>query len=197
MDVQNLPLYACALIVGAIGVYTDVTTRKIPNKLTFPAAFLGIILSCAWFAYNSNMGLWPGIMGGAIYSIGGWWAGVIPMTLIKLFLRQMGHGDTKLMAAIGTFVGPRTLGVIFLYYSFCYGAYAIFKIAPKLPWMQLMMSQEAGRAGISADDMPAVDMSEVNKARKELIPVAPFILGGTILGILLETPTLQLMGFIK
>jgi prepilin peptidase CpaA len=196
LDVQNLPLYACALIVGAIGVYTDITTRKIPNKLTFPAALLGIILSCCWFAYNSNMGFWPAIMGGTIYSIGGWFTGVIPMSLIKIFLRQMGHGDTKLMAAVGTFVGPTTLAVIFLYYSFCYGAYAVFKIAPKLPWFQLLMSQEAGRAGIS-DAMPEVDLSEVNKARKELIPVAPFILGGTILGILLETPTLELMGFIK
>lgn len=196
MDVQNLPLYICALLVGAIAVYTDVRTRKIPNKLTFPAALLGLVFSMGWFAYSSNMGFWPGIMGGAIHSISGWFAGVFIMSIIKLLLRQMGHGDTKLMAAVGAFVGPKTLMVIFLYYSFCFGAYAVFRIGKVMPWFQFLMSQEAGRAGVS-DNMPELDLSEVNKARKEMVPVAPFILAGTILGIILEMPTLELLGFVK
>ncbi|MFN8659096.1 MAG: A24 family peptidase [Candidatus Obscuribacterales bacterium] len=193
MDVQYLPLHICAILVASIAVYTDVRTRKIPNKLTFPAAFLGLILSIIWYAYSSTLGLWPAIVAGALHSVLGWFAGVVPMTIIKIFLRQMGHGDTKLMAAIGAFVGPKTLFIIFLYYSFCYGLYAIFAIGKVFPWMQVLMSQEADRAGIS-ENMPDVDFKEVTKARKQLIPVAPFIWGGTVLGLLLELPTEALLG---
>lgn len=184
------------MIVGCIAVYTDTRTRKIPNKLTFPGAFIGLIVNMIWFASQSSSGVLAGIMGGAMNSIAGWFVGVFVMSVIKALLRHMGHGDTKLMAAMGAFVGPRTLCIIILYYCFCYGIYSAFKLARVAPWMQLMMHHEAAKAGLS-ENMPEMNLEEVNKVRKETHAVAPVILCGAICGILMEIPTLKFMGFIK
>lgn len=84
---------AAALVAGAAAC-TDVATRRIPNALTFGAALAGL--------------LYHGIDGGLSglgWSAAGWLVGAA--VFFPFFaLGGMGAGDVKLVAALGTWLGP-------------------------------------------------------------------------------------------
>src|ERR1700712_1629037 len=80
---------ACASVAG---VY-DLRTRRIPNKLTLPAIFAGLLLHLI-IGSPAEMG-WAAL------------AGLIAGGIFLLFFLAggMGAGDVKLMAAIGCLAG--------------------------------------------------------------------------------------------
>ncbi len=85
---------AGALTVAGLGGITDVTSRRIPNKLTYPAMLIAIAGRFAlqgWHGLGSAIG--GGLIGGGAF-------------LIFFLLHAMGAGDVKLITAIGCFVGP-------------------------------------------------------------------------------------------
>lgn len=182
-----------ALIVVGIAAICDLKTRKIPNKLTFPASGIGILMQAIYFAsWSKQSDLLMQFGAGALTGIMGWIAGVLIMSVTKLFLRQFGHGDTKLMAALGTFLGPWFILLVYFYYSLAFGFFSMVKLVSVIPWGQLWLSGEMKKAGVEPLE---VKMDKVTEARKELIPVAPFIAAGTLLAILFEKPTLAFLGF--
>lgn len=73
----------------------DLRTRRIPNRLTFGGATLGLLFSLAA----------PHHGGGLLWALGGLGLGLALMLPLYL-LRAMGAGDVKLMAMAGTFLGP-------------------------------------------------------------------------------------------
>ena len=80
--------------VAAAAALTDVTSRRIPNVLTFGAAGAALIYGAA-----------TGSAAGAFDALAGWLVGAL--LLMPLFLvRGMGAGDVKLVAALGAWVGP-------------------------------------------------------------------------------------------
>src|SRR5262245_51807698 len=91
---MNVPFWAAipALTLAALAARADVRTRKIPNRLTFPAMLLGL---ATHLVLGGPAGLWSALAGMAI-------AGVvlIPGWLMK----WMGAGDVKLMAAAGAWL---------------------------------------------------------------------------------------------
>lgn len=183
-----------ALIVVSIAAASDIKTHKIPNKLTFPAAGLGIILQALYFASWSNShDIALNAAAGALNAIIGWWVAVIIMSTTKLFMRKFGHGDTKLMAAVGSILGPGPVLMVYLYYSLCFGIFSLVTLGTKVPWQQFFMVSEMKKAGATG---ASVDMGELNAARKEIIPVAPFIALGTMCTLLLEKQTLIFFNFV-
>lgn len=84
------------VVVGVVlmAVAWDLSTRRIPNALTFGAALAGIVLH----GYADG---WSG----AGMSVAGWLVGVACFLPVFL-LRGMGAGDVKLLAAIGAWTGP-------------------------------------------------------------------------------------------
>jgi prepilin peptidase CpaA len=84
------------VIVGVVlmAVAWDLSTRRIPNVLTFGAALAG-------FVVHGYAGGWSG----AGMSVAGWLVGVACFLPVFL-LRGMGGGDVKLLAAIGAWIGP-------------------------------------------------------------------------------------------
>src|SRR5690349_17384627 len=105
MLISQTPLtYVVALIVASIAAVTDIRTGKIFNVLTFPSMLLGMLL------LGVTSGMTAGNVGagfsGALQGLLGCLSGMAIMIGMKLFLRALGHGDTKLMGAIGAFVGP-------------------------------------------------------------------------------------------
>jgi|SRR5262252_3439131 len=90
---MNAPLWVAVpvLVLAAIAAQTDVRTRKIPNRLTFPAILLAL-------ATHAALGGWHGLMA----SLAGL---AVALALVPGWLmRWMGAGDVKLMAAAGAWL---------------------------------------------------------------------------------------------
>lgn len=191
--IPGIVLRIVALIVVSIASVTDLKSHKIPNVLTFPAALLGIALQSLYFASWSrahDIGL--SLAAGATNAVIGWFTGVFIMALTKAFMSKFGHGDTKLMGAVGSIIGPGPVLMVYFYYSLCFGFYSLVRMVLALPWKQLAMSIELKQAG---GDWQAADMDALNAIRKEIIPVAPFIALGTLCTFLFEKQTLLFFGF--
>lgn len=191
--IPGIVLRIVALIVVSIASATDLKSHKIPNVLTFPAALLGIALQSLYFASWSrahDIGL--SLAAGATNAVIGWFTGVFIMALTKAFMSKFGHGDTKLMGAVGSIIGPGPVLMVYFYYSLCFGFYSLVRMVLALPWKQLAMSIELKQAG---GDWQAADMDALNAIRKEIIPVAPFIALGTLCTFLFEKQTLLFFGF--
>ncbi|MBK5207327.1 MAG: prepilin peptidase [Polaromonas sp.] len=106
---QFWSLAALALIV-LTALLTDVRQRRIPNTLILLALAAGVLVNVFGpQAFNRGAGLFttlPGALGlkGAVLGALTGLAAFLPFYM----LRAMGAGDVKLMAGIGSFVGPAT-----------------------------------------------------------------------------------------
>jgi prepilin signal peptidase PulO-like enzyme (type II secretory pathway) len=179
-----------AIVVGAIASYTDIRTTKIYNWLTFPAAGLGVVARAVEYgmaADPSNM--MPHAMGGALNGVAGWLTGVALVVLLKVLLRlgKIGHGDTKLMGALGAWIGPGLLCGAFLYYCVFYSVFTILWMASAFPW----------NAYLATKNLKALDLTKFNEVRKTAIPMAPFITAGLLVAIFFEHQTLVFFGMAK
>jgi prepilin signal peptidase PulO-like enzyme (type II secretory pathway) len=178
-----------AVIVAAIASVTDVRTGKIFNALTFPAAGLGIVARAAEYGMTNPDTMMASAFGGALNAVGGWFLGIFLVILLKSLLRlgKIGHGDTKLMGALGAWIGPGLLFGTFLYYCIFYSLITMFWMASAFPWNQYLASK----------DLKLVDLTKFNEVRKKAIPMAPFISAGLLVAVIFEKQTLQFFGFIK
>jgi prepilin peptidase CpaA len=104
---------AAALIVGIAACVTDYRSRRIPNVLTFGASAAAFVF---WAASAHLAGLG--------FSVAGWVVGCV-LFLPVFYLRGMGAGDVKLLAALGAWVGPGTAVWIALYGAVAGGIFAV------------------------------------------------------------------------
>lgn len=104
---------AAAVTVAAIGAAVDLRTGRIPNVLTGTAAAAAFVLAVSGLGHLS-----PGL------ALAGGLAGLALM-LPGYAFGATGAGDVKLVAALGTLVGPRQVGLIFLCTAIAGGALAI------------------------------------------------------------------------
>jgi prepilin peptidase CpaA len=81
------------IIVVLIAMYTDLRWRKIVNRLTFPAAIIGLLLHIV----DSG---WDGFLFSSLGLIFG-----LVIFIVPFVFGRMGGGDVKLMGALGTLVG--------------------------------------------------------------------------------------------
>jgi len=94
MTALAAPLWIAIPVVmlAILAARSDVATRRIPNRLTFPALLLGL---AAHLAVGGVAGLWSAIAG----------AGIAMLLLVPGWLAKwMGAGDVKLMAAMGAWL---------------------------------------------------------------------------------------------
>ncbi|MBV5266599.1 prepilin peptidase [Pinisolibacter aquiterrae] len=90
-----------AIVVGLAAAVSDATTGRIPNRLTYPAIALGLLL-----------GAWGGGASGLLASALGLVAASI-LFLIAFLRGGAGGGDVKIMAALGALVAlPTALSVL-------------------------------------------------------------------------------------
>lgn len=103
--------YGLLLSILALAVGFDGAARRIPNWLVLVGLFAG--LACGGLA---GWNLFPAVTGGTGFAmaLGGALVGLA--CLLPFYaLGAMGAGDVKLMAAVGTFLGPwQALGAVLL-----------------------------------------------------------------------------------
>lgn len=88
------PVEIFAIGVALVAVAWDLATRRIPNVLTFGAAFAALVA-------HAYIGGWNG----AGMAAAGWVAGVT-LFFPVFALGGMGAGDVKLLGAVGAWLGP-------------------------------------------------------------------------------------------
>ena len=96
-DVMNPDLFLLfdATAVAIAAAVMDVQQHRIPNWITYPAMVGGVLLRSYYFGWR-----------GALTAVGGC---LLAGTLVFVFyaLRALGAGDLKLLAALGSLVGPQ------------------------------------------------------------------------------------------
>jgi len=98
---------------GGAGALVDLWSRRVPNKLTLAVAVLGVTLAVLGLSGLSLMAALGGLAVGLLLMLPGH---VIGAT---------GAGDVKLLAAIGTLLGPSGILVAFLYSAIAGGVLAL------------------------------------------------------------------------
>lgn len=95
-----LPLLA----ILAAAVVADLRERRIPNPLVLAGIVTGFLLHSLLPEGNGFLAKWPGSLGflGSLQGLAIGAGAMFPL----YFLRAMGAGDVKLMAAIGAILGP-------------------------------------------------------------------------------------------
>ena len=172
------------LVVLLIAAVIDVRTTKIPNKLTFPAAAVGIIA-------NGVIGGWWG----ALMAVAGWFLGVALMMILNP-KGKMGFGDVKLMATVGAFLGWQGVLICFLYFSIVYGAVSIFKLVSSIPWKQIFTAIQTCGGNIELA-MKSIDLASCLETAKSRMALAPVMAIGVLIAIVLMEPTKWFLGMTK
>ena len=107
-------LQTFTFVFVVMSVLCDLTTRRIPNVLTFGAAIAGIAIH----------GYLSGISGVGT-AVAGWFVGAAIFFPVFV-LGGMGAGDIKLLGAIGAWLGPMTALLVALYSGIAGGIMALF-----------------------------------------------------------------------
>jgi prepilin peptidase CpaA len=96
----ELVLLFDALAVALAAAMIDVQQRRIPNWLTYSAIGMGVLLRAYYFGWHGLLTALAGCLlaGGIVFFF--------------YAVRAMGAGDLKLLAALGTMVGPLRAVVI-------------------------------------------------------------------------------------
>lgn len=82
---------------AAVGAVWDVTSHRVPNKLSYSAILFGLALRTALLGWQGlGSALAGGLIGGGIF-------------FLFYVVRAMGAGDVKLMAAVGCMTGPKAI----------------------------------------------------------------------------------------
>src|ERR1700759_1380323 len=102
-----------ALALAITSAVFDVQQRRIPNRLTYPGIVSGFVLRGFLLGWKGLLSSVEGflLLGGVMF--------------LFYAVRAMGAGDVKLMAAVGSLVGPMHGFVILLATAICGGILAI------------------------------------------------------------------------
>jgi prepilin peptidase CpaA len=104
---------AGVLVSGGTGAAVDLYTRRVPNALTLSAAALGITMAATGIGDLSAPAALLGFLMGFVVMLPGH------------VLGRTGGGDVKLMAALGTWLGPSMIVKAFLYSAIAGGVLAL------------------------------------------------------------------------
>lgn len=176
-----MPTFAFITMTGILLLATilDLRWHRIPNALTVGAALLGMTLS-----------LWLGGFVALGQSLVGTLIGFC-LLLPGFLLRFTGGGDVKLLAAVGSFLGPHLILYAFLLYilaglgwALVYGLYARLAHQAPLPFNRYgAMLRTLLHTGRVAYVRP-----KPGEAMGQRLPMAPAIAFGAIVASLIAGP---------
>ncbi len=156
-------------IILIVGVYTELTAKRIPNPLTFLGMLAGLIL--AYFPGGLTIQA----------SIGGLVIGFGILFFFYLF-GGMGGGDVKLMGAVGALVGYPLILTVLFFTSIIGGFMAIMVLI----WRGAGAHRMKRRAAAAAEAGGEVVAGEVT-SQLQTIPYGVAIAIGTLLALFTGT----------
>jgi prepilin peptidase CpaA len=98
----NAIIFLLLTIILIIASITDLRSQRISNRLTYSTMIFGL----AFYSLTSGFS-------GFLYSIGGLFLG-LALLIVFYLVGGMGAGDVKLMAAVGSLLGPQGVFHAFL-----------------------------------------------------------------------------------
>jgi prepilin peptidase CpaA len=107
------PAFAALIAAALAATVIDIRTRRIPNELTAALTGVGVGLAITGV---SGLTVWGSIAGCAIG---------LALMIPGHVLGATGAGDVKLMAAVGSVVGPKTVVTAFLFTAIAGGVLAV------------------------------------------------------------------------
>ena|SRR5438067_7771496 len=103
----------CAVSAASLAALIDVWSRRIPNWVTFGTLLAGVLINA-----------WLHGFGGALSAVEGALLGLA--ILVPFYaIRAMGAGDVKLLAAVGSLIGPQALVSVAVYGALIGGAMSV------------------------------------------------------------------------
>src|SRR5579862_2366662 len=136
-----------AIVLALIAGWTDWRSRRIPNWLTVPAFFAGILL-------NLVSAGWPGLKSSLLG------AGLGLLILLPfVFIRSLGAGDWKLAGALGAFVGWQVMVTLLVGSIFVAGVMALVLVIYKRRFMQTLRNIWGMLASMATFHMPGPEVS--------------------------------------
>ena len=118
---MNTDSFVIALLGGVLlmaAIY-DHRSHRIPNLLTYPTMVIGLAYHCLTSGLD-----------GFLFSAGGLALG-IGIFVFPYLIGAMGAGDTKLMGAVGSVLGPKGVFIAFLFSAVVGGIYALILLIIK------------------------------------------------------------------
>jgi prepilin peptidase CpaA len=117
----------CALVMAG----SDVKSRRIPNYLTMTTALSGLAFRGVFYGIS---GLIEGVLG-LLLGFG--------LLFLPYYLKGMGAGDVKALAALGAWLGPKFTFFLFIYMGLAGGIMALAFL-----WWQGLLWQKLRRAKV-------------------------------------------------
>jgi len=158
---------AAVVVSAGTGAAVDVCTRRVPNVLTVSVATLGIVAASSGLGDLTISDAALGFAAGMLLMLPGHlWGGT-------------GGGDVKLLAALGTWLGPYLIVKTFLYSAIAGGVLA------------LIIAVHRRRVGPTLRGAARLVVAPVSTKREveatgaaNRFPYAPAIAAGTVLAVL-------------
>jgi prepilin peptidase CpaA len=162
---QN-PFIVPILAIAAAACVTDVTTRRIPNVLTFGAVAGALLVRGVLFGTS-----------GIIDASAGWLTGFI-LLFPLFFVRGLGAGDVKLVAALGAWFGPVDALWLALYTAVVGGVIGVgYSLARGYLGTALSNMRMIGTHWAFSGFQPVPGMTLDNAERPRLPYALPILLG--------------------
>lgn len=115
MHAQSFWMYSPAIVLWGFLcaiVWHDVRSRRIPNRLVFSGAMVGVLLNSIPFHIDGL--LLPVVQpAGLLMALAGLALGLV-LLMPMYMMKALGAGDVKMMAMIGAFLGPRPVFIAML-----------------------------------------------------------------------------------
>lgn len=170
-SVATLPLLVVLAACGITAI-TDVRSFRIPNYVTLPLFVAGILFHAI---LPSGNGLSFALLGGVVG---------FGCLILFHFLGGIGAGDVKLLAAVGTWIGPGAVFVLFLAAALLLGACSIAMawwhgtLQKNMQKVGVIFKQGAMLARYMGEEERVEEIVKQDDRRRRLVPFAVMVLGG-------------------
>jgi prepilin peptidase CpaA len=140
METAKIIAFLCMMAFTVAAFLFDVRTLKIPNKLTVPVFFAGLLFHTVYGFIQP--GYWDG-KGGLLFTLMGFATG-FGLLLVLWLVGGSGGGDVKVMGAMGAWLGAWLTFQVLVVSSLIGGLITAMLLSPKVFQMKRVSTNKSG-----------------------------------------------------